>query len=114
VLALPEAGEMIAALTADTARALLARTQEEPATASDLADAVGTSLQNTQYHLERLREAGLVEVVDTWYSERGTEMSVYAAANDPLVIVAGAPGAGADIEREMSDADEALTLGAAD
>ena len=35
-----------------------------PATQSELADRVNTSIQNVDYHLENLPAAGLVEVVD--------------------------------------------------
>jgi hypothetical protein len=40
-------------------------------------------------HLERLEEAGAVEVVGTAYSEKGREMDLYAPADQPLVIFAG-------------------------
>ncbi|MFB6137954.1 MAG: ArsR/SmtB family transcription factor [Halobacteriaceae archaeon] len=83
------ADEVFAALSSDTARAILAALHEEPATTSDLADAVDTSVQNAAYHLENLRDAGLVEAVDTWYSERGTEMTVYAPTDESLVVFAG-------------------------
>jgi DNA-binding transcriptional ArsR family regulator len=86
------ADEVFEALSAGTARALLAACYEEPATASELAEDVDTSLQNARYHLDTLLEAGLVEVVDTWYSERGTEMKVYAPANESLVLFASNDG----------------------
>jgi len=86
------ADEVFEALSAATARELLAACYEEPATASELADEVDTSLQNARYHLDTLLEAGLVEVVDTWYSERGTEMKVYAPANESLVLFASNDG----------------------
>jgi DNA-binding transcriptional ArsR family regulator len=86
------ADEVFEALSAGTARALLAACYEEPATASELADEVDTSLQNARHHLDTLLEAGLVEVVDTWYSERGTEMKVYAPANESLVLFASDDG----------------------
>jgi DNA-binding transcriptional ArsR family regulator len=86
------ADEVFEALSAATARELLATCYEEPATASELAEEVDTSLQNARYHLDTLLEAGLVEVVDTWYSERGTEMKVYAPANESLVLFASNDG----------------------
>jgi len=81
--------EVFSALSSDTAREMLTRLYEEPATASDLAEAVDTSLQNTRYHLEKLESADLIEPVDTWYSSRGNEMTVYAPTSDPLVVAAG-------------------------
>ncbi|MFB6121427.1 MAG: ArsR/SmtB family transcription factor [Halobacteriaceae archaeon] len=83
------ADEVFDALSSATARTILAALHEEPRTASDLADVADTSLQNVSYHLGKLRDADLVEVVDTWYSERGTEMKVYAPADESLVVFAG-------------------------
>jgi hypothetical protein len=40
-----------------------------------------------------MREAGLVEVIDTIYSEKGREMKVYAPADRPLVMFAGGESA---------------------
>ncbi|MFC6613893.1 ArsR/SmtB family transcription factor [Halopenitus salinus] len=84
-----DADELFAALSSETARSVLATLHEEPATTSELADALDTSLQNVQYHLSNLREADLVRVADTVYSEKGREMNVYAPASEPLVLFAG-------------------------
>ena len=83
------ADEVFAALSAGTARDILKRLYHEPGTATDVAEAADTSLQNARYHLDKLQAAGLVEEVDTWYSSRGTEMTVYAPTNEPLVVAAG-------------------------
>jgi len=88
-----EAGEVIAALSSETARRVLAALHDDPDSASGIADRVDTSLQNAQYHLGRMREAGLVEVIDTIYSEKGREMKVYAPADRPLVMFAGGESA---------------------
>ncbi|WP_436936281.1 ArsR/SmtB family transcription factor [Halovenus marina] len=84
-----DADDVLAALSSDTARNLLQEIHGEPATPSELADRVETSVQNVQYHLGNLEDAGAIEVVDTAYSEKGREMNVYAAADKPLVIYAG-------------------------
>ncbi len=84
-----DADALIAALGSETAREILTKLHDEPATKSELAAAVDTSLQNVQYHLAKLDEADLVDVVDTTYSEKGREMDVYAAADEPLVLFAG-------------------------
>lgn len=83
------ADDVFAALSAETARDILGRLYDEPGTATDVAEAADTSLQNARYHLEKLQAAGLVEAVDTWYSSRGTEMTVYAPTCEPLVVAAG-------------------------
>ena len=82
-----ETAEVMDALSSETRRAILDALFEEPTTPSELAAALDTSVQNAHYHLSALREAGLVESVGTRYSEKGKEMSVYAPANDPIVVV---------------------------
>jgi DNA-binding transcriptional ArsR family regulator len=82
------ADEVFEALSSRTAREILAALYEDPDTASSVADRVDTSLQNASYHIENLVDAGLVEVGDTWYSEQGREMKVYAPASDSLVVFA--------------------------
>jgi DNA-binding transcriptional ArsR family regulator len=84
-----EADALMGALSSDTAREMLSALHEEPLPPSKLSSRVDTSLQNAQYHLERLSEAGAIEVVGTAYSEKGREMDVYAPADKPLVIFAG-------------------------
>jgi len=84
-----EADDLMAALSSETARRILATLHEDPAPPGELADRVDTSLQNAQYHLEKLEDAGAIEVVGTAYSEKGREMSVYGPADSPLVIFAG-------------------------
>ncbi len=84
-----EADDLLGAISSSTARSVLASLHESPATPSDLATEVDTSLQNVQYHLGNLSEAGLIEVADTRYSEKGREMKVYTPADRALVVVAG-------------------------
>lgn len=83
------ADDVFQALSSGTTRRIFATLQETPQTASDLAEVTSTSVQNVQYHLEKLVDADLVTVVDTWYSERGTEMNVYAPTDEALVLFAG-------------------------
>jgi len=84
-----ECGDVFSALTSETARSLLAELHRRPATQSELAERVDTSLQNANYHLERLVDAGIVEVVDQLYSQKGIEMSVYGPVGGPFVLIAG-------------------------
>ncbi|QSX00216.1 ArsR/SmtB family transcription factor [Haloterrigena alkaliphila] len=81
-----DADAVFGALSSTTARRIYARLDEEPGTPSDVAEAIDSSIQNVRYHLENLEDAGLVEVVDTWYSSRGNEMSVYATTDGPLIV----------------------------
>ncbi|WP_254531664.1 ArsR/SmtB family transcription factor [Natrinema gelatinilyticum] len=81
-----DADAVFAALSSTTARQIYARLDDEPGTPSDIADAIDSSIQNVRYHLENLEDAGLVDVIDTWYSSRGNEMSVYATTDGPLIV----------------------------
>ncbi|MFD1586210.1 ArsR/SmtB family transcription factor [Halorientalis brevis] len=85
-----DADEVLSALTSDTARKVLSELHDDPAPPAELSDRVDTSLQNVQYHLNKLEDAGAIEVIDQIYSEKGREMNVYAPADQPLVIFAGA------------------------
>lgn len=82
------ADEVFSTLSSTTTRAILSSLCEAPQTASDVSKEVGTSLQNATYHLEKLQGANLIEVVDTWYSDSGREMKVYAPTNESLVLFA--------------------------
>lgn len=81
-----EPAKIFQAMTSETAQQILGTLVDQPGTASDIADAVDTSLQNARYHIERLSDAGLIEPVDTWYSTKGREMTVYALTAEELVI----------------------------
>ena len=83
------ADEVFEALSSSTTRSIFLSLHQDPQTASDLAETTDTSVQNVQYHLGKLEDADLIDVVDTWYSERGTEMKVYAPKDDSLVLFAG-------------------------
>lgn len=83
------ADEVFEALASTTTRKIFLELHNQPQTASDLAEVTETSVQNVQYHLEKLTDVELVEVVDTWYSERGSEMKVYAPQDESLVLFAG-------------------------
>jgi DNA-binding transcriptional ArsR family regulator len=81
--------DVLQTVSSDTAQQILATLDGEPATTSDIAEAIDTSIQNAKYHLDRLYEADLVEAVDTWYSIKGAEMTVYALSVEELVVQFG-------------------------
>ena len=81
------ATDVIDAISSDSARLILAELHEEPRPVSALADELDVSIPSIEYHIENLLEAGIVREVDTRYSEKGKEMSVYGPHADPLVIV---------------------------
>lgn len=110
-IALEDAEGALNALATETGREILAVLREDALPPSEIADAVGTSIQNITYHLTRLEAAGIVDTVDTWYSSRGREMDVYAVTADPLVFCIGDPSeiaiAGTDGERGDTDSPKA-------
>ncbi len=89
-----DAGDVLSVLSADTARAILGTLYDEPGPASELAERTNTSLQNAQYHLENLADAGLIEVADTVYSPKGREMDVYVPTDRAVVVVPSAESSG--------------------
>mgnify|MGYP000603746915 FL=1 len=82
-------GDVLDVLTTDTARQIIRTLRESSRTASDIANALDVSLQNVCYHLERLQNVGLIEVVGTRYSSKGKEMEVYALVTNPIVVQFG-------------------------
>ena len=107
-----DADEVLDALAPETRRRTFRALFDEPATTSELADRLDTSLQNVHHHLSTLREAELVEPIDTVYSEKGNEMTVYAPASDPLVFVGDGDRLG-PVERSLSGVVGGLGLLAA-
>jgi DNA-binding transcriptional ArsR family regulator len=78
--------EALQALSSETAQSILRTLHDDPKPPSEIAKTVGTSVQNAQYHLTKLEENGLVEPIDTWYSSRGAEMTVYAPTAQEFVV----------------------------
>jgi predicted transcriptional regulator len=79
-------GKVLDPLSSQMARTILAVLAEKPMTVTEIAGTVGTSVQNAMYHTNNLREAKLIAMVDTWYSEKGKEMPVYAASCETIVL----------------------------
>jgi len=81
--------DAIEALSSETAYEIFRLLNETPATPARIADHLDQSLQNSHYHLRNLEAAGLIEVTDTCYSEKGREMNVYVVADDPTLLFLG-------------------------
>jgi len=82
-----EADEVFEVLSSDTRRDVYRRLFEEPATPSELAEDLDTTVQNISHHVSTLEGADLIEQVGERYSVKGNEMAVYGPASDPLVFV---------------------------
>ena len=76
-------------LSSATARRILTAIYEQPRTPPEVRDEVGTSLQNVHYHLDRLEDADLIEPAGVGYSEKGSEMTIYAPRSEAVVLFAG-------------------------
>ena len=98
-----ESESVFSTLSSTVARSILTELYRGPATQSELADRIDTSIQNASYHLDNLVEAGLAEVVDQWYSEKGRRMDVYAPAGDPLVLIVGTQSEAGEVHQTVSD-----------
>ncbi len=108
------AGDAFDALGSETARRVLAATYEEPLTPAEIRDEVGTSLQNVHYHVDNLEDAGLIEPAGTGYSAKGNEVTVYAPANEAVLLFAGDDHTGSRLrERLKGIFGLALTVGLA-
>ncbi|GAB7091232.1 hypothetical protein JCM18237_15030 [Halorubrum luteum] len=94
--------ELVSTLSSETTMDAFRRLNEEPLTASELADDLDLSIQNASYHLDKLQETDLIEVVDTCYSEKGREMNVYAVATEPLVLVLGTKNDGPRVKQAFA------------
>jgi DNA-binding transcriptional ArsR family regulator len=97
-----DADRLLSALSSETARNLYAALHDDPATPSELAEGVDTSLQNAQYHLANLEDADLIEECDTKYSAKGREMSVYAPCDAPVVLFAGSEEDGENVQTALT------------
>ena len=76
-------------LSSATARRILTAVYDQPRTPPEVRDEVGTSLQNVHYHLDRLEDADLIEPAGVGYSEKGSEMTIYAPRSEAVVLFAG-------------------------
>ena len=84
-----QTSEVLDAISSETARAILSHVYADPSTPSVIAEDIDESVQTVSYHLQKLQDAGAIEVADTRYSEKGHEMNVYGPADDPVVVFVG-------------------------
>jgi len=103
-------GAVFSVLSSEAARSVLRELYRDPATKSELADRLDTSIQNVSYHLGNLVDAGLVDVVGEWYSEKGRAMDVYAPEG-ALVLVVGDGDVSDDGTRGRASADPVTESG---
>lgn len=95
--------EILSAIQSQTARSVFRALMEETKTPTEIAKVLHISVENTTYHLDNLQDAGLIEVVDTVYSEKGREMDVYGPSEDPLLLFFGSSKNESGLRSAFSD-----------
>ncbi|MHC1625825.1 MAG: ArsR/SmtB family transcription factor [Methanoculleaceae archaeon] len=83
-----EATEKIArAFASRTAGQIMKDLAAGPKSASEIADSLSLPITTVMYHLDKLEEAGILEVAATRWSEKGRQVKLYRQA-ERVVIVA--------------------------
>jgi len=73
-------------MASQTANAVIQTFGDGPLTSSEVARAMGIPITTATYHIENLLDAGLLEVMETRWSEKGREVKVYGLTNQVLII----------------------------
>lgn len=74
------------AMASQTANAIIQTFGGGPLTSSEVARQMKIPITTASYHIENLLDAGLLEVMETRWSEKGREVKVYGLANQVLII----------------------------
>ncbi|MDD1701912.1 MAG: helix-turn-helix domain-containing protein [Methanoregula sp.] len=74
--------------------------KEGPLRLSEIAEKLNLSTNAAKYHVENLKNAGLIEISNTRYSVKGKKMNVYRLKNQ-VFIVAPRMAPGADIRAAL-------------
>jgi len=74
------------AMASQTANAVIQAFGSGPLTSSEVARRMAIPITTASYHIENLLDAGLLEVMETRWSEKGREVKVYGLANQVLII----------------------------
>ena len=74
------------AMASQTANAIIQAFSSGRMTSSEVARKMKIPITTATYHIDNLLEAGLLEVVDTRWSEKGREVKVYGLTDQVLII----------------------------
>ncbi|HOI13941.1 MAG TPA: helix-turn-helix domain-containing protein [Methanoculleus sp.] len=74
------------AMASQTANAIIQAFGRGPRTSSEVARQMKIPITTASYHIENLLDAGLLEVMETRWSEKGREVKVYGLANQIVII----------------------------
>jgi DNA-binding transcriptional ArsR family regulator len=74
------------AMASQTANAVIQAFGGGPLTSSQVARQMKIPITTASYHIENLLDVGLLEVMETRWSEKGREVKVYGLTNQVLII----------------------------
>lgn len=74
------------AMASQTANEVIQAFSAGPMTSSEVARQMEIPITTASYHIDNLLGAGLIEVTETRWSEKGREVKVYGLANQVLII----------------------------
>jgi DNA-binding transcriptional ArsR family regulator len=74
------------AMASQTANAVIQAFGSGPLTSSQVARQMKIPIATASYHIENLLDVGLLEVMETRWSEKGREVKVYGLTNQVLII----------------------------
>jgi DNA-binding transcriptional ArsR family regulator len=94
-----ETRDVIEASSSGTAYEIFHLPNETSATPARIAEQLDQSIQNVHYHLTNFESAGVIEVTDTCYSEKGRETSVFVVSEDPTLLFLGTEGDRPSLDR---------------
>jgi len=82
-----EATEKIArACASRTAGLIIQSLADGPKSATEIAESLSTPITTVAYHLEKLQDAGILEVASTRWSEKGREVKLYRQAERVVIL----------------------------
>jgi DNA-binding transcriptional ArsR family regulator len=81
-----EAQKYAKAMSSPTSADLFNALTGNPQSATALAERTGLPLTTVKYHLENMLSAGLVEISNTRWSEKGREMKIYSVKDQVVVF----------------------------
>ena len=82
----PRTKKLAETITSDTSRRILDHLTEKEDTEANIAQLLQLPISTVHYHLQKLKEAGLVLVEEFHYSKKGREVSHYKLANKYIII----------------------------
>lgn len=82
-----EAEEILDVLSSETTRQIFLQLNNQPSTISEFSQNSDYSIQNAKYHIEKLKDSGIIKEIGEKYSKKGKKMAIYGPSNDGLIFV---------------------------